>query len=114
MTNVTCELVWIRNLLSELHLLPSFRMRLYYDNNVAIHIEENLLFHERTSTLRWIVILTVRRLLRITLLNYNRFPLLVSSMLTKPLEGLQIRSICDKMGMYDVYAPIWGSVKKYE
>jgi len=37
MVNATCELVWIRNLLSELYLLLQTLMRLY-DNQAAIHI----------------------------------------------------------------------------
>jgi len=38
LTDTTCELVWIRDLLIEQHLLPSTRMRLYSDNTTAIHI----------------------------------------------------------------------------
>jgi len=44
MTNVTCELVWVRDLLTELHFAPEYPMRLYCDNRV--HIAENSVFHE--------------------------------------------------------------------
>ena len=40
----TCELVWIRDLLSELYLL----LRLYYDNTMTIHIVRNPVFYEHT------------------------------------------------------------------
>jgi len=43
MTNVTLELIWIRDLLSE---CP---MGLYGDNKAAIQIAENDVFHERTK-----------------------------------------------------------------
>jgi len=38
MTNVTCELVWVRDLLSERDFPPECPMRLYCDNQVAVHI----------------------------------------------------------------------------
>jgi len=31
-------------------------------------------------------------------------------LLTKPLGGSQVWFICDKLGMYDVYALAWGGV----
>jgi len=42
MVNVTCEMV---DLLIELDFAPECPMRLYCDNQVAIHIAENLVFH---------------------------------------------------------------------
>jgi len=47
MTDSTCELVWIQDILSELHLMCALHMRLYCYNNVAIHIAEKSIFHER-------------------------------------------------------------------
>ena len=49
MENVTCELVWIRELLTELGFAPKCPMRLYCDNEVAIHIAKNLVFYEHTK-----------------------------------------------------------------
>ena len=46
MANVTCELVWIIDLLIELGFASQCLMRLYYDNWAAIHIAENLVFHK--------------------------------------------------------------------
>jgi len=46
MANVTYELICIRDLLSELHLLPPTPMRLHCDNQAAIHIIKNPIFHE--------------------------------------------------------------------
>jgi len=56
LTDTISELVWIRDLLIELHFLPSTRMRLYCDNAMDIHIAENLIFYKRISMLRRIVI----------------------------------------------------------
>ena len=49
MPNVILELIWISNLLTEIDFTPECPMRLYGDNKVAIHIAENIVFHERTK-----------------------------------------------------------------
>ena len=49
MVNVTLELIWIRNLLTEIGFPPDCLMRLYGDNKAAIHIAENVVFYERTK-----------------------------------------------------------------
>ena len=48
MANATSEVVWIRNLLLSLGISVS-TARLYCDNQVAIHIANNHVFHERTK-----------------------------------------------------------------
>ena len=47
MANITCELVWIRDLMVEFGFAPVCLVRLYCDNEAAIHIDENLIFYER-------------------------------------------------------------------
>jgi len=49
MSNVTLELIWIRDLLTDIGFPPEHPMRLYDDNKIAIHIAENAVFHERTK-----------------------------------------------------------------
>ena len=49
MASASCELTWLRYLLSDLqvpHLEPA---SLYCDNQVALHIAANPVFHERTK-----------------------------------------------------------------
>jgi len=52
LTDTTCELVRIYDLLSELHLLPWTPMRLYWGNILTIHIAENSILMSEPSTLR--------------------------------------------------------------
>ena len=47
MTNIILELIWIRDLLTE--ILQECPMRLYDNNYSAIHNVENDVFHERTK-----------------------------------------------------------------
>jgi len=52
MANVTLELVWIRDLLTEIGFHLECPIRPYGDNNVAIHIAQNDVFHERTKHIK--------------------------------------------------------------
>nr|KYP51533.1 Copia protein [Cajanus cajan] len=49
MALITCEFVWIKQLIRELRFCEDHPMRLYCDNQVALHITSNLVFHERTK-----------------------------------------------------------------
>jgi len=42
MTDLTCDLVWVKDLLSELGFILESPMRMYCDNQAAIHMAENL------------------------------------------------------------------------
>ena len=49
MANTSCELVWTKRLLSELGVRHDGLMRLHCDNQSAMHIAKNQVFHERTK-----------------------------------------------------------------
>ena len=44
-----CEIMWIRQLLMEVGIETSEPAKLWCDNQVAMHIESNPVFHERTK-----------------------------------------------------------------
>jgi hypothetical protein len=48
MTGTCCELTWLRHLLADLHMPVSDPVTLHCDNQAALHIAKNLVFHERT------------------------------------------------------------------
>ena len=52
MTTTTCELVWINQLLQELKFCEVKQMKLYCDNQAALHIASNPVFHERTKHIK--------------------------------------------------------------
>ena len=62
MASATCELVWLKQLLKELHFGDVKQMILICDNQVALHISSNAIFHERTKHMRLIVISFEKRL----------------------------------------------------
>ncbi|RVW81338.1 Retrovirus-related Pol polyprotein from transposon TNT 1-94 [Vitis vinifera] len=49
MTLATCELIWLRHLLQELRFGNDEQMKLICDNQAALHIASNPVFHERTK-----------------------------------------------------------------
>ena len=46
MATTTCELKWMKGLLSTLGVMHSDPMHLYYDSQAALHIIANPVFHE--------------------------------------------------------------------
>ena len=49
MTLATCELIWLKHLLRELRFGKDEQMKLICDNQAALHIASNPVFHERTK-----------------------------------------------------------------
>lgn len=48
MRKLTHELTWLKALLKDLGIKSSSHITMYYDNQAAIHIASNSVFHERT------------------------------------------------------------------
>ena len=44
-----CELTWLLALLKDLDVQPPLPVQLYYDNQAALHVVRNPIFHERTK-----------------------------------------------------------------
>ncbi|EOX92639.1 Uncharacterized protein TCM_001554 [Theobroma cacao] len=49
MAQTTCKLMWIHHVLEEIGFADSSPMRLWHDNQAAMHISSNPVFHERTK-----------------------------------------------------------------
>jgi len=49
MATTCCELTWLLALLKDLNVRPVLPMHLFCDNQVALHIVRNPVFHERTK-----------------------------------------------------------------
>ncbi|RVW14453.1 Retrovirus-related Pol polyprotein from transposon RE2 [Vitis vinifera] len=49
MAAASCEMVWLKNLLTDLGFSPTSPMKLFCDNQAAMHIAANPVFHERTK-----------------------------------------------------------------
>ena len=49
MALATCELVWLKQLLQELKFGGGTQMKIICDNQTALHIASNPVFHERSK-----------------------------------------------------------------
>ena len=52
MTLTTCELIWLKHLFQELRFGKDEQMKLICDNQTALHISSNLIFHETTKHIK--------------------------------------------------------------
>ena len=106
MAQSTCEFIWIHQLLCEVGINNSLPMKLWCDNQAALHIASNPVFHERTKHIE-IDCHFVREKIQQNLISTShvRTGEQLADIFTKPLNGPRIDYICGKMGMINIYAP---------
>ena len=105
----TCELQWLTYMLQDLGLTFTSPATLYCDNQSAIQIASNQVFHERTKHIE-IDCHIVREKLNIGLLKLLPISsaLQTADILTKPLAPAVFRNLKSKLGMKDIYSQLEG------
>ena len=104
-----CEVLWLRILLAELGLFQGTPLMLYCDNKAAIDIANNPVQHDRTKHVE-----IDRHFIKENLDNgiicipYVSSSSQVADVLTKGLPKKTFSIFCNKMGLYDVFAPFCG------
>ena len=106
MATTTYELTWLRQLLRQLKIGNIHETKLICDNQVALHIVSNPIFHERTKHIEIDCHFIKEKVLsgEITIDFVNSSNQL-ADVFTMSLRGPQIEYICNKLGVYDIYAP---------
>jgi hypothetical protein len=106
MANATCELAWLRNLLQELKFCEICPMELAWDNQSALHLSSNPIFHKRTKHIEvdchFIREKIISGIIKTSFIRSNDQ---LADMLTKSLRGPRIAYICNKLDASDIYAP---------
>ena len=105
MTLAICELIWLRHL-QELRFGKDEQMKLIYDNQAALHISSNPVFHERTKHIEVDCYFIREKIASgcMTTSFVNSSDQLVD-VFRKSLRGFRIKYICNKLGAFDLYAP---------
>ncbi|WVZ55593.1 hypothetical protein U9M48_006233 [Paspalum notatum var. saurae] len=99
------EMLWVKNLLSELKLWKG-SLRLWCDNKSAINIANNPVQHDRTKHVEIDRFFIKERLDDGTLKLYHIASVeQLADCLTKGLGAKECVSACNKMGMIDIYRP---------
>ena len=106
MALATCELIWLKHLLEELIFGKDEQMKLICDNQAALHISFNPVFHERTKHIEVDCHCIREKIasgcMTISFVNSNDQ---LANIFTKSLRGPRIKYICDKLDAFDLYAP---------
>ncbi|RVW95818.1 Retrovirus-related Pol polyprotein from transposon RE2 [Vitis vinifera] len=106
MALATCELIWLKHLLRELRFGKDEQMKLICDNQAALHIASNPVFHERTKHIEvdchFIREKIASGCVATSFVNSNDQ---LADIFTKSLRGPRIKYICNKLGAYNIYAP---------
>ncbi|KAL5741578.1 hypothetical protein ACOSP7_028310 [Xanthoceras sorbifolium] len=106
MAQSVCEIMWIYQLLTEIGLKTSVPAKLWCDNQAALHIASNPVFHERTKHIE-IDCHFVREKIQQGLIStgYVKTGEQLGDIFTKALNGVRVDYLCNKLGMINIYAP---------
>ena len=106
MTRSLCEIMWFHQLLMEVGIKTVVPAKLSCDNQAALHIASNPIFHERTKHIE-IDYHFVREKIQLGLIStgYVKTGEQLGDIFTKALSGDQVSYLCNKLGMINIYAP---------
>ncbi|XP_052728811.1 secreted RxLR effector protein 161-like [Vigna angularis] len=106
MASLTCELIWVKQFLQEVKFCDIHTMKMYCDNQAALHIASNPVFHERTKHIEIDCHFVREKLLTKEICTeFIGSNDQLADVLTKSLRGPRIEFICSKLGTYNLYAP---------
>ncbi|CAH9146225.1 unnamed protein product [Cuscuta epithymum] len=106
MAALTCELIWLRNLLRCLGVVHPSPVQLYCDNQAALHIASNPVYHERTKHIELDCHFIRDHIQAGTISpSYTSTSEQPADMLTKALGASQFSYLLAKMGICDPHAP---------
>ncbi|KAK4385641.1 Retrovirus-related Pol polyprotein from transposon RE2 [Sesamum angolense] len=106
MAHFTSEILWLKNLLKELGFMYDDPVPMHCDNQAAIHIVNNPIFHERTKHIEVDchfvreAIMSQKICTPFTPSSEQR-----ADIFTKALGSKQFNFLSNKLGMIDIFAP---------
>ena len=106
MSQSVSEIIWIRQLLNEIGHKISLPAKLWCDNQAALHITSNPVFHERTKHIE-IDCHFIRKKIQEKIIStgHVRTGEQLGDIFTKALNGVRVDYICNKLDMINIYTP---------
>ncbi|XP_048633027.1 uncharacterized mitochondrial protein AtMg00810-like [Brassica napus] len=106
MADATCELIWLTAVLGEMHCSPLSPATLFCDNQSALYIASNPVYHERTKHIE-IDCHVVRERLKTGFLKtlHVKSELQIADVFTKAVQPGLFKNLIDKMGIHSLCLP---------
>lgn len=106
------EVVWVVNLLTELGVQDLKPVTLHCDNQSALHIAKNLVFHERTKHIEVDCHFTRDKVLEgLIQLTYLPTKSQLIDLLTKIITYVQHKELLSKLGMVSPPSSLSGAIE---